>query len=374
MASTLRDMCSVVPRERHDELQLALEWLDDCQAATGGLTPRALRWGWETQAGMRGAHLHSEVLFSAFMASRNMSSKSKAEMTSTIKHCVNVVVPPALRPAVELSMDARALPSKESIRQAQMSIDAAMCLMGRQARVFEERAVYMWWDATPHGQDWLLSQIHSVRNDSLCSVYKAACALMMATRGQPTVSSSPACKQNAELVTRQISCHTMIPVALGLRSSSLAHKVAALFHALLMETGSLEGIREYCKHVVSITTDLGTEVGIGDMHAIDIADFIPDWLLPVEVEADGAEDETPPDRNGVTWDAAWLLQRAIQIPGMLHIVSNILTEAHYRLSYWGHFPRPAESSEQVTLSQSSAQPLCTYVCEGYTLGRLYRSH
>ena len=53
MAASLRGICSDLPPDRQDELKLAVEWLDDCHTTTGGLTPKALRWGCETQAGSR---------------------------------------------------------------------------------------------------------------------------------------------------------------------------------------------------------------------------------------------------------------------------------------------------------------------------------
>ena len=338
MASSLRDLGRNLPGDRHEELRTILEWMDDCQTAVGGLSQQALRWNWDSRpgGGKGRAQLASEALFSAFLASRNMSSKGKEDMEQTVKGWIDSLIPPALRAAVHLTMKPSSLPSKETIREAQLTIDAAMCLQARKNDIFANAASYLWWDSTPHGHDWLLSQIHSVRHCNLAETFDTARALLASTQNQSgRAAESEQVKQKANFVSRQISAHTFLPVALGLRSSGMANKVAALFHALFLETGSLQGIERFCESVVSVTTDMGVESGVCDFHALNVADFLPDWLLPPEVEADGAE-EAPPAPD-LAWHAAWLLQNAIPVPGMLHIVSNILTDAHSKLSHWDIF-------------------------------------
>ena len=339
MASTIRDLGSSVPADRQDELRLIVEWMDDCQTVIGGLSPQALSWNKESGEGLgRGrAQLASEVLLSAFLASRNMSSKRKRDLQMSVRHWVDACIPPGLRSAVHMAMTPSSLPSTETIRQAQLSVDAAMCLHARQADIFADTVSYMWWDSTPHGKDWLLSQIHSVRKSSLVDVLEAARMVLVATHNQPArAAEAERIVEKSKFVTQHITAHSFLPVAIGLRASALPNKVAALFHALFLETGSIDGIKRFCESLVSVTSDLGTESGLCDFHATDIADFVPAWLQPPNIEADGV-DEPQADAPSSAWDAAWLLPNAIMIPGMLHIVSNILADAHSRLSYWDTF-------------------------------------
>ena len=238
MASTIRDLGSSVPADRQDELRLIVEWMDDCQTVIGGLSPQALSWNWESGEGLgRGrAQLASEVLLSAFLASRNMSSKRKRDLQMSVRHWVDACIPPGLRSAVHMAMTPSSLPSTETIRQAQLSVDAAMCLHARQADIFADTVSYMWWDSTPHGKDWLLSQIHSVRKSSLVDVLEAARMVLVATHNQPArAAEAERIVEKSKFVTQHITAHSFLPVAIGLRASALPNKVAALFHALFLE-------------------------------------------------------------------------------------------------------------------------------------------
>ena len=94
--------------------------------------------------------------------------------------------------------------------------------------------------------------------------------------------------------------------------------------------------------VVSVTTDLGTESGVADFHCFDIRTILPDWLTPQQIEMDCEVDEPPaaaapaPEANPL-WHQAWLCRNAIPIPGLLHVVSNLLNDVHDKLSYWQTF-------------------------------------
>ena len=61
------------------------------------------------------------------------------------------------------------------------------------------------------------------------------------------------------------------PVVLGLGFAKLRHKLAALLHQFRLELGNdLDVIQAYCRSVLSICTDQGTEAGIFSVPSIDI--------------------------------------------------------------------------------------------------------
>jgi hypothetical protein len=91
----------------------------------------------------------------------------------------------------------------------------------------------------------------------------------------------------AQKLASLISVHTFVPVALGLRKSSLHHKISGLLHAIFLSVGSLERIGSFLDSVVSVTTDLGTEAGLAEFHNLDFRDLLPEWLQLSPLEADG---------------------------------------------------------------------------------------
>ncbi len=50
-----------------------------------------------------------------------------------------------------------------------------------------------------------------------------------------------------------------------------------------------------------------------------------------------------PDR----WSDAWLLRFALPVPGMLHIVSNLLADVHEGMLYWGTFHGQLKTLEKL---------------------------
>ena len=223
-------------------------------------------------------------------------------------------------------------------------MDVAMLLATREQDPFEDAAVCLWWDSTPHGgYDWLLSQVHFAHEEHLGDFLRLLHALLHEAAGKTAVGERTV--ELAGQVNRCVELYTFIPVTLGLRQSSLPHKVSAFLHALLMTSGSLKRCRKFCESVVSVTSDFGVEAGLTDFHSTDLSSLLPGWLVPQEVEPDegGLDDvsslpcEGQQGEPGEQWESSFLLRYAMHVPGLLHIVSNLLAEAHAQLSHWARF-------------------------------------
>ena len=88
---------------------------------------------------------------------------------------------------------------------------------------------------------------------------------------------------------------------------------------------------------MSVTSGQGTEAGLTEFHNRSLSSLMPQWEVPWTIEQDGGgaayarqEEEAEQRHDGPTW----MLESALPIPGMLHIVSNMLIDMHWSLSYW----------------------------------------
>lgn len=71
------------------------------------------------------------------------------------------------------------------------------------------------------------------------------------------------------------SMTTLVPVALGVGCGKLRHKLSALLHILKLEVGvNVQRLKQYCRGVVSICTDSGTESLLAGAPQIDLEDHI----------------------------------------------------------------------------------------------------
>ena len=93
-----------------------------------------------------------------------------------------------------------------------------------------------------------------------------------------------------DILKRFVSVHTLPPVALGLGRTRLPDKVRALLYAMFLDAG-LQQLRSYLESFVSFTTDMGTELGIGDYEDAQLNRILPGFVLSSQFEADGEGDQ-----------------------------------------------------------------------------------
>ncbi|CAE7345990.1 unnamed protein product [Symbiodinium microadriaticum] len=70
--------------------------------------------------------------------------------------------------------------------------------------------------------------------------------------------------------------HTFPPTALGVRQSTLTHKIHAFLHSLRLEHSTWTQLQSFLKSTSAFTSDMGTEMKF-NLASVDIADFFPRW-------------------------------------------------------------------------------------------------
>ena len=124
----------------------------------------------------------------------------------------------------------------------------------------------------------------------------------------------------------------LTPCGLGVKASSLEHKLRSVLHSLYLHTPELppstplQSLRAVCANVYSFTTDMGTEIGIADYKVPHLSNVLPPWCNPGASSGSLMPDTGDPDLN---FDAQELEPQpvwpnALLIPGLLHIIDNCL--------------------------------------------------
>ena len=86
---------------------------------------------------------------------------------------------------------------------------------------------------------------------------------------------------------------------------------------------------------------MGVEMNIPTFHIPDPLQLLPSWLLAdIQVPQDEADSDVQsedPDDNVALRTSKSLLSQAVTIPGLLHVLDNILTDINERLEGWSRF-------------------------------------
>ena len=147
------------------------------------------------------------------------------------------------------------------------------------------------------------------------------------------------------------------PVALGVGAGSLSDKFAAICHAFRLESSSWHDVAKIFSRFLSVTTDYGTEVGLQQLPALDVAAIHPFWQDDVH-EDDGMVDDVADDMvDAVVARVPLSMRSAMPVPGSMHVLHNALSDLGEALP---HF------EEWVT----RAKALARYVSERHTKDKL----
>eukprot|EP00971_Amphidinium_carterae_P196920 3908398-Amphidinium_carterae.3 len=310
--------------------QTMVQWMDDCARELSVPARKA------------NAHLASESIFAAVQASMIMKSADRTAVRSLMSSFIKMSLPTGLQGALLRALDGieHSTPGRESIRQARLGVDVAHMLHTRRTAKHIQASKFLWWDTTVKKQsDVLLAQMHYVSQDDLPHVWESR-AMVLQT-------------QSSSALTNMIGCHSFLPTFIGLRHSALENKfvghscrraqdlcceVAALMHAVALECADVAALRDWLSGVISVTSDFGTEQGLAEFHTSKLSNVLAPWFNVSEVVTDGdslqpvSEEQT--DDALPAWTQAWLLENAISVPGMLHIVANCLDDVHAHLPSW----------------------------------------
>ncbi len=259
--------------------------LDGCAAATAQLQQRR-------STAERGRWTCSELVafFEASLHLRNMDS---------LQVCAQLLGKAAAAAAVGRGCAERLelAPSGSTMRRLFLSMDVALMMWERQRH--EPNCVrYVWCDSSPQGgRDWFLTQVTIVSNQSDLIDLRDAADYLVETAERPTAPSTRRARGGSDSssdgddgsrLQQRVSAverlraglreHVCPPVALGLRQSNVSHKASGLVHALSLECpAGISSLQGLLSSIASVTTDMGTEMGLANFRARSFSDFVPAW-------------------------------------------------------------------------------------------------
>ena len=144
------------------------------------------------------------------------------------------------------------------------------------------------------------------------------------------------------LVLESFDFHCVVPGTLGAKAASLQHKVSTVLHGLSLECPTLESVQMLVAGQVSMTTDMGVELGLSDASHSGFwqwfgknarpARMIPDGGCPGSSDDSGEENA---NRDG----GEHLFPISSPVPGLLHILDNLLGTVHSELTCWKEFEK-----------------------------------
>ena len=136
--------------------------------------------------------------------------------------------------------------------------------------------------------------------------------------------------QFMDLLSEHLRYHRPPPVVLASGRSTLVDKFCATMHALWLETGSARSLHTFCRSVASLTTDLGVEFGLSDVHPatlgvvlpfVDVPNDDPPAVLPhIMMSEDCLLDDVPIEPEPEPEAPGGLLvgfDSAMALPGLL---------------------------------------------------------
>lgn len=282
-----------------------------------------------------------------------MHVRSRSKMQEIVDRAVDIALPGAV---------ISALPGKvvnhSSLSKYQCALDGAIIMLQRLQLQHEPSDFYLLADSSPQaGYNFLLTTMLTIPHSGLQECFAAAnrlCSLAhnkhedhapgpIEEDGEPgmDIDEGPdpdevhaKLRERAALAKKLESLMTFttnIPLCLGLGSTDLPAKVRCILHLmwLLSDTPRLPGMQDLLARIVSVTTDMGTEMGISDYEAPSLQSCVPQWMRPPQDDARGevvAEDDgvlDPEHGVGVADNMdQHIFPRAMIVGGVLHIFHN----------------------------------------------------
>ena len=132
--------------------------------------------------------------------------------------------------------------------------------------------------------------------------------------------------------------HVSIPAALGLGHTNISSKVAASMYSTSFECSSWAELESINHGYRAMCTDMGTELGITSFSSTQLRTALPEWhpwrCGPPPVFCSDDTPDTPEPSDTAADDEINLMPNAVAIPGICHLVDNLLHDMDVRLTGW----------------------------------------
>ena len=216
-------------------------------------------------------------------------------------------------------------------------------------------------DSSPQGfQNWLMTETFGVDGERLLEVTQTFFDLAMLSKRQSerehgeeplTVEALETILESTEAIRRATLHHTFPPTALGVRQTTLSHKVHAFLHSLRLEHSTWKQLQLFLGRTFTYTSDMGTEASLS-LTSVDVhqdqnsnshlsLEFEEDGLaledqmidVQAEPEPQASQDHIPPP-GPADADCRSLDLSALYVPGMFHIIDNATKDVLKRSVVW----------------------------------------
>ena len=345
----------------HGMLESDIRFLEGAAAA---VDPAAAR---SQQLGRR--EIESEALIECLRIAQFLTNAGMLDQV--VRNSLRLTCPPFLAQALENRLNGtRTVAKRTTIFRSRLAFDAALALTMRDV-LKEPLLIYMWADSSPQGgHDWLLSHMHYVVGSSTAELLQLAAAVdALASRptawnavdGVPVpddilLEERAGAPMGLGRLTWQIFCafrhHCPLPGALGSRAGSLQHKCATLLHALRLECHDDDHLESMLDRVISITTDMGTEIRLTEVVGAGFWSQFESHLQRTPMVADDGNPEAGEDQD--MHSRPYVFSRALPIAGLLHILDNLTRDVQKHMDGWPPF-------------QNSLRAVCNLLCKPASL-------
>ena len=312
--------------------------LDSFVASLGG--GRKVQQGFAHPSLGKGNRFDIATMVSSLAAAMHL--RNRTELRSTVQNIVESLFSP-------IDFDSTVwekIPSGPTLSRSQLLIDAALCGYMRERFSQHDFVLYLLADSSPQaGHDYLLSTAVMIRRDELQKCADAVKYMRASWDDFVSAYKNDDHNKMKDIATsRQLhgctlkSCiltHRLLPMAMGSGASGLDHKASALARSLFAETQSLPDLQRVLSQVVSFTTDMGTEFSIADMTGLTLKEILPSWASEGQLERDFDDCEAEPLPPQAQADSeGYFLPRAISVPGLNHVIDNMLSDMNQAFSCW----------------------------------------
>ena len=247
-------------------------------------------------------------------------------------------------------------PRTRTLARAATYLDFAYMMLRREDFKREPHLLYVWADSSPQGgRQWFMSMHACVAQGSVVDTFKVVNQLI---RARPDLADHV---ESEELdFDERMHCNRTlqanlwrrknIPVAMGSGRTRLEDKTSCLLHAMALESASRDDLAHRLKHVVAVTSDMGTELQLGHFHSLTPEDLLPTWLRAADFSGDDAQElpsdddvsqpqrpQPLPQQNPVSDEPQPVMPSCLTVAGCLRISNNLITDLHTKMEWFDEF-------------------------------------
>ena len=247
-------------------------------------------------------------------------------------------------------------PRTTTLARAATYLDFAYMMLCREDFKREPHLLYVWADSSPQGgREWFMSMHACVAQGSVVDTFKVVNQLI---RARPDLADHVESEEldfdelmhcNSTLQAN-LWHHKNIPVAMGSGRTRLEDKTSCLLHAMALESASRDDLAHPLKHVVAVTSDMGTELQLGHFHSLNPEDLLPTWLHAADFSGDDVQElpsdddvsqpqrpQPLPQQNPVSDEPQPVMPSCLTVAGCLHIFHNLISDLHTKMEWFNEF-------------------------------------